>query len=106
MTKIFFIEENMSYKTISANFLNNQNYSQILNQLSSSILEYQNYYINVLGKYYLSFDKNKGNLRNSIKIFKQSTEILIRLQEYTNQQNIPDWLTCLQKIIFNTYYNF
>ena len=106
LTKIFYIEENMSYKTISANFLNNQNYSQILNQLSSSILEYQNYYINVLGKYYLSFDKNKGNLRNSIKIFKQSTEILIRLQEYTNQQNIPDWLTCLQKIIFNTDYNF
>ena len=96
----------MSYKTISTNFLNNENYSQILNQLSISILKYQQYYINVLGKYFLSFNKSKGNLRNSIKIFKQSTEVLIRLQEYTNQENIPDWLTCLQKIIFNTDYNF
>ena len=106
LTKIFFIDENMSYKTISTNFLNNENYSQILNQLSISILKYQQYYINVLGKYFLSFNKSKGNLRNSIKIFKQSTEVLIRLQEYTNQENIPDWLTCLQKIIFNTDYNF
>ena len=35
-------------------------------------------------------------------IFRQSTEIMIRLQEYAQQTEVPKWILYLQKIIFDT----
>ena len=34
-------------------------------------------------------------------IFSQSTEIVIRLQEYAQQIEVPEWILHLQKIIFD-----
>jgi hypothetical protein len=38
-------------------------------------------------------------------IFQQSTEIMIRLQEYAQQSEVPLWISSLQKIIFDININ-
>ena len=47
-------------------------------------------------------DKDSQVTKDDITILKQSTELMIRLQEYTQNQEIPEWLHNMEKIIFNT----
>ena len=71
-----------------------------LNNLTESIINYQKFYINILSKY-LAIKKDSQITKDEMTIFRQSTEIMIRLQEYAQQCEIPEWIKFLQKIIFN-----
>ena len=93
----FIISQESSFKNISQI----DSYSKILEELTKSILQYQKYYIS-LSKNFLNYNIEEHNLRTSIKVFKQSTEVLIRLQEYSLESEIPDWLFELEKIIFQS----
>ena len=72
----------------------------ILNNLTESIINYQKFYIDILNKY-LEIKKDSQLTKNEMTIFRQSTEIMIRLQEYAQQTEVPEWILFLQKIIFN-----
>ena len=91
----FMISEESSYKTISKI----ESHSKILEELTKSVLNYQKFYISLFENF-LQIDNEKYNFRNSIKVFKQATEILIRLEEYGNEDEIPEWLFELEKINF------
>ena len=59
-------------------------------------------------KYFLNINKNEQITHNKINFFKQSVELIIRLEEYSQQKenlNIPDWLFDIEKIIFNGHLN-
>ena len=77
-----------------------ENNKVILKNLTESIINYQKFYINILGKY-LEIKKESQITKNEMTIFRQSTEIMIRLQEYAQQGEVPKWIKFLQKIIFN-----
>ena len=74
-------------------------YSKILNLLTSSIIKYQNFYISML-EVLITIPINDQITKNEMKMFKQSTELLIRLQEYAQQEKIPDWIFKLESLIF------
>ncbi len=93
----FIISQESSFKTISQI----DSYSKILEELTQSILQYQKYYIS-LSENIINCNIEEHNLRNIIKVFKQSTEVLIRLQEYAQQNEIPEWIFELEKIIFQS----
>ena len=78
----------------------NESNKVILNNLTESIINYQKFYINILSKY-LAIKKESQITKDEMTIFRQSTEIMIRLQEYAQQSEIPEWIKFLQKIIFN-----
>ena len=74
----------------------NENNKVILKNLTESIINYQKFYINILGKY-LEIKKESQITKNEMTIFRQSTEIMIRLQEYAQQGEVPKWIKFLQK---------
>ena len=80
------------------------NYEEILNNLTEAILNFQKFYINLLSKY-KTINKESQITKNEMMIFQQSTEIMIRLQEYAQQKEVPDWISFLQKIIFDNNVN-
>ena len=72
----------------------------IVSSFTSSILNYEDFYINILEKY-LQIDKKTEITKNEMTIFRQCTELMIRLEEYAQHKEIPQWVIYLQKIIFN-----
>ena len=76
----------------------------ILNNLTEAILNFQKYYIHILTQYN-SINKESQITKNEMTIFQQSTEIMIRLQEYAQQNEVPIWISSLQKIIFDININ-
>ena len=83
---------------------NNEENKEILNNLTESIINYQKFYIDLLNKY-LEINKESQITKNEMTIFRQSTEIIIRLQEYAQQNEVPEWVLILQKLIFDININ-
>ena len=97
---IFNITEEASLEAI---LLNKQN-KVLIDSLTEAIINYQKFYIDILNKY-LEMNKDAQLTKNEITIFRQSTEIMIRLQEYSQQTEIPEWISYLEKIIFDPNVN-
>ena len=100
----FFIIEEASLKGVISSITTNKDDESILNNLTDAILNFQKYYIELLLKY-KTINKESQITKNEMTIFQQSTEITIRLQEYAQQTEIPDWISFLQRIIFDTNIN-
>ena len=98
----FLIIEEASLKGVLSS---NKENEQIVNKLTEAILNFQNYYINQLLSKYSQITKESQITKNEMTIFQQSTEITIRLQEYAQQTEVPDWISFLQKIIFDININ-
>ena len=73
---------------------------EIASNFISSILGYQDFYISILEKY-LKIDKKTEITKSEMTIFRQCTELMIRLEEYAQHKEVPSWVIYLQKIIFN-----
>ena len=78
----------------------NEKYKNILSCFNENILNYQKTYIKILGEFLLIPRKNQLT-KNEINIFKNLTELMIRLQEYSQNKEILEWVKYLEKIIFN-----
>ena len=76
-----------------------KNAEEIIKALTESILDYQIYFINFLNEY-LKIKKDMQITKYEINIFKQFAELILRLQEYSQQNEFPYWINFLQKIIF------
>ena len=92
----FIIRDESSLENILLSKIN----KDILSNFTSSILNYQEFYINILEKY-LRIDKKTEITKNEMSIFRQCTELMIRLEEYAQHKEVPQWVIYLQKIIFN-----
>ena len=94
--ELYNISEESSLKTIlSKKYLEN-----IIASFTETIVEYQKCYIRLLNEFLL-FKKDSQITKNEINIFKNSTELMIRLQEYSQNEELPEWLQYIEKIIFN-----
>ena len=78
----------------------NKDLKENVKSLSESILDFQKYFINFLSEY-LKIKKDMQITKNEITIFKQCSELIIRLQEYCQQDDIPAWINTFEKIIFS-----
>ena len=79
---------------------------ELLENLSSNISKYQEYYIEILNLFFVSekSDKKAGQITKfEIGFFRLIAELTIRLQEYNQpkENEIPAWIKYLEKIIFN-----
>ena len=92
----FIIQNESSLENILLNKIN----KAIVSSFTSSILNYEDFYINILEKY-LQIEKKTEITKNEMTIFRQCTELMIRLEEYAQHKEIPQWVIYLQKIIFN-----
>ena len=95
--KIYAISEESSLLYILEK---NKNAQEIMKALNESILEYQKYFINFLSEF-LKIKRDMQITKYEIKIFKKFTELIIRLQEYSQQKEFPSWLNYLKKLIFS-----
>ena len=82
------------------NILSSKIHKEVVSRFTSSILNYEEFYINILKKC-KEIDKKTEITKNEMSIFKQCTELMIRLEEYANHKEVPQWVIYLQKIIFN-----
>ena len=92
----FIIRDESSLENILMSKINKETVADF----TSSILNYQEFYKNILQKY-LKIDKKTEITKNEMMIFRQCTELMIRLEEYAQHQEVPQWVIYLQKIIFN-----
>ena len=97
--KFNIIEEASLENILSINKENKIN-KVIIDNLTEAVLNYQKLYIDILNKY-IEIKKDGQITKNEMTIFSQSTEIVIRLQEYAQQIEVPEWILHLQKIIFD-----
>ena len=84
----------------SENILLNKVDKDAASNFISSILNYQEFYISILEKFW-KIDKTTEITKSEMAIFRQCTELMIRLEEYAQHKGVPSWVTYLQKIIFN-----
>ena len=79
--------------------LKNQLFTQLMNRLSNNITKFQEYYIEILKEYSLI---GKQANKFEVSFFRQCAELIIRLQEYSQEKEneIPDWIKYIEKIIF------
>ena len=77
-----------------------KNAEEIIKALTESILDYQEYFINFLSEY-IKIKKDMQITKYEINIFQQFTELILRLQEFSQQKQFPSWINFLQKIIFS-----
>ena len=96
INEIYFILE----ETLYNNLLTHIDETTIKN-LTEAVKNYQKFYINLLIKVF-EIPKNSQITKIEIKVFKHSTELMIRLQEYAQDIEIPEWIGFLEKIIFNS----
>ena len=92
----FIIRDESSFE----NILLSKIQKEVVSNFTSSILNYQEFYKSILEKY-LRIDKKTEITKNEMSIFRQCTEIMIRLEEYAQHKELPQWVIYLQKIIFN-----
>ena len=76
-----------------------KNNPSIISSLSESVKNYQQFYINILSEF-LKITNNMQITKFEISIFKQCSELVIRLQEYSQQDGKPSWISYLEKLIF------
>ena len=96
----FIIKNEGSLENVLLNKIN----KDVASNFISSILNYQEFYILILEKYY-KLDTKTEITKSEMAIFRQCTELMIRLEEYAQHKEIPSWVIYLQKIIFNQYGN-
>lgn len=70
----------------------------IKNDLKKNVLLYEKFYINVLNFILINphIDDNK------LKLFQNSTELVVKLQIYKELDHMPEWLVFIIKLIFTT----
>ena len=91
----------MEEATLNKIIENKENIS-IINNFTEAILNFEQFFVNIL-KEYINIDNQLT--KNEMIVFRRSTEIMIRLQEYAQQSEVPQWVIYLQKIIFNNNIN-
>ena len=94
INEIYYISEESTLEKIL------KDNKEILSSFREAISNYQKLYIKLLEKFF-DIKKDSQVTKNEITIFKQSTELMIRLQEYCENEEIPEWLQYFEKIIFN-----
>ena len=94
------ISEEMKLKNIKSN----KYYIDILNSFTATIVNYRGFYINLLKQFFL-FDSNTQITKNELDVFRNSTELMIRLQEYAQISEIPEWIRNLEKMVFDEKIN-
>ena len=90
---------NISEISYISNILKNKKNIEIMSDLTNNIIKFQDYYIKILKEYsYMDNELTKFE----ILFFRQCAELIIRLQEYSqeNENEIPLWVKYLEKIIF------
>ena len=92
----FIIRDETNFENILLNKIN----KETLLNFTSSILNYEEFYKSLLEKY-LRIDRKTEITKNEMSIFRQCTELMIRLEEYAQHKEVPKWVFNLQKIIFN-----
>ena len=92
----FIIQNGSSKENLLLNKINKIYSSNFI----SSISGYQDFYISILDKF-LKIDKKTEITKSEMATFRQCTELMIRLEEYAENKEVPPWVICLQKIIFN-----
>ena len=78
---------------------NNKIDNKIIDSLTESVLNYQQFYIIVLCQYF-KISKEMQITKYEVSILKQCSELVLRLQEYSKQEGIPLWVYYLEKLIF------
>ena len=107
--QIRFVEKDgQTYSTKGMTILNsarikNKN-DEVLNSFTDTIANYENFYKDLL-KIFLLFKKNTQITKNEIYIFRNSTELMIRLQEYAKENKQPEWMQYIKRIIFDEEIN-
>ena len=99
--EIYNISEESSLKNIllKANNEKNESTIKMMSTLNETIENYIKFYIKLLNMF-LNFNQNQQITKNEKTIFKNSTELMIRLQEYAQNEDIPEWLYYIEKLIF------
>ena len=99
--EIYNISEESSLKNIllKANNEKNESIIKMMSTLNETIENYKKFYIKLLNAF-LNFNQNQQITKNEKTIFKNSTELMIRLQEYVQSEDIPEWLYYIEKLIF------
>ena len=92
----FIIRDETNFENILLNKIN----KETLLNFTSSTLNYEEFYKSLLEKY-LRIDRKTEITKNEMSIFRQCTELMIRLEEYAQHKEVPKWVFNLQKIIFN-----
>ena len=77
----------------------NKDNSKFIDSLTQSIKNYQAFYINLLLQYF-KITKDLQVTKYEITLLKQSSELVLRLQEYSKQDDTPLWFYYLEKLIF------
>ena len=90
----------LSEESSLQNILKNKENEKIMNSLTETISNYQDTYIKILGQFLLILNKTQI-AKNEITVFRNLTELMIRLQEYSQNKELPEWVKYLEKIIFN-----
>ena len=81
-----------------------KNNTGIIQSLVDNFVNFQNYYINILLEY-LKIKKEMQISKYEVSIFKHCSELVLRLQEYCQQDDVPLWIYYLENIIFDTNIN-
>lgn len=76
-------------------------YNNIINDLTNNISKFHEYYINILNEF---LNITNQITKFEIAFFRQCSELIIRLQEYSQEKEdtIPKWVNYFEKIIFNS----
>ena len=82
---------NISEKLSLKNIKSNESYKDILSSFTDTIADFQGFYIELLNQFFL-FDSKTQITKNELDIFRNSTELMIRLQEYAQDSEIPKWV--------------
>ena len=77
----------------------NENNLQSVESLTEAVLNYQKFYITILCEFF-KITKDMQITKYEINIFKQCSELVLRLQEYSQQDGIPLWIYYVEKLIF------
>ena len=81
------------------NILGDKNNIKMMEDFNKTIINYQEFYIKLLG-IFDSIEDQYNISKEEISYFSKITEIMIRLQEYIQSEDIPEWYNLLEKIIF------
>ena len=92
----FIIQNESNSERIVLNQINKEDASNFI----TSILNYQEFYISIIEKY-SKIDKKTEITKSEMTIFRQFTELMIRLEIFSQNKEVPPWVICLKKIIFN-----
>ena len=97
---IYSISEESNLK----NILKNKDYESIMSSFKETIENYQNFYIKLLEEF-IKIKSKSQITKNEIFIFRNSTELMIRLQEYSQTNELPKWIQYIERIIFGSNVN-